>query len=328
MKTAFFRFDASSTIGAGHAIRSCVIADALKEKGWKCCLVTQRNSYEFIQDLKRFEIIDPQDFYDNPVFHDLLVIDHYDIEVTSENYFRPYAKKILVIDDLANRLHECDILLDQTYGRDAKDYKDLVPKHCKILTGIDYVLLRKEFVLLRPKALEKRKNTKEINRILISMGGGDSIKYTLKALKIIAESGFKGELDVVIGLQEKGRTEIENTLKTISNQSKIYVNPNMAQLTYEADLALGAAGSSVWERAYLGLPQVVMMTADNQKFSLSKIRDFCYVMDSNQIKLNIEFSKLINFLNQNFSEHSKKLFSLINLKRTNNIFRFIEEDLA
>ena len=279
IQKALFRFEASPSIGAGHAIRSCVIADALVEDGWISYLVTSKNSYDFIPDLKRFDRVDPEDFYDEPVSHDLLVIDHYDLDITYEQYFRTYAKKILVIDDLANRNHDCDILLDQTYGRNAKDYQDLVPENCKILTGSDYVLLRKAFIEMRPKALEKRRKTKEIKRILISMGGSDPQNHTLQALEMIKETGFKGEIDIVLGFKEKSKTAILDFLKGTPNFYRVHVNPNIAQLMYEADLCIGASGSSVWERCCLGLPQVVRQTAKNQSeilelFSYHKDKDF------------------------------------------------------
>lgn len=208
-KTAFFRFEASPTIGAGHAIRSCVIADALVGRGWECCAVTTKTSYEFIKSLERFKRIEPDQFYENPVVCDLFVVDNYDLDQTYEQHFRPFAQKILVIDDLANRPHECDVLVDQTYGRAANDYKSLVPDSCVILTGGDYALIRKEFVELRPKALEKRRNTTEIKRILVSLGGSDSQNYTAKVLDIIQHSEFKGSVDIVLGFSGQNNEIIQ-----------------------------------------------------------------------------------------------------------------------
>ena len=170
----------------------------------------------------------------------------------------------MIIDDLANRKHECDILLDQTYGRDLNDYKGLVPEKCKILAGSDYVLLRPEFVKLRPKALEKRRNTKEIKRILISLGGSDPNCYTLKALELVKESGFDGIVDVVLGFSENNVEKIQQYVNSMVNKVNIHSNANMASLIYEADLAIGAAGSSVWERCCLGLRQYLIQTAENQ----------------------------------------------------------------
>lgn len=274
MKKAFFRFEASSAIGAGHAVRSCVIADRLFEEGWECFLVTSKESYDFIPDLKRFHRINPEDFYEKPESHDLLVIDHYDLDINYEKHFRVHANKIMVIDDLANRYHDCDVLLDQTYGREVQDYKKFVPEHCQILTGSDYVLLRKEFVAMRTKALEKRKQTKKIERILISMGGGDSGAFTIKALEKIKDASFLGHIDIVLGFQACQKSDVEAFIKTLPNSYTIHVNPDMAELMYKADLSIGAAGSSVWERCCLGLPQILIQTADNQTFSFSKISKF------------------------------------------------------
>jgi UDP-2,4-diacetamido-2,4,6-trideoxy-beta-L-altropyranose hydrolase len=280
-KLAIFRFEASPTIGAGHAIRSIVLSDALVEEGWFCKVVTTLTTYDFIPKLGRFERIEPDDFQNIPCKCDLLVIDNYELDHTYESQFRSYAKKIMVIDDLANRKHDCDILLDQTYGRDAGDYKDLVPQHCKTLAGSDYVLLRKEFIKLRPIALEKRRNITEVKRILVSMGGSDPKNYTLKALEIIKESGFRGEIDIVLGFKPSNLEAVKSCIATLPNNCTIHLDADMAKLMYEADLAIGAAGSSVWERCCLGLPQVLIVIANNQKQIYENLINsaFCYSTD-------------------------------------------------
>ena len=293
-KTAFFRFEASPTIGAGHAIRSCVIADALVERGLECFIVTTETSYELIKSLARFDRIDPDQFYKHPVSCDLLVVDNYDLDQTYEQHFRPFAQKILVIDDLANRPHECDVLVDQTYGRAANDYKSLVPDSCVILTGGDYALIRKEFRELRPKALEKRRNTTEIKRVLISMGGGDVIHWTIEALKMLNGVDFKGEIDIAIGFSVEDKSSIDQFIKTLSNKVIVHVNGNMPELNYNADFAIGAAGSSVWERACLGLPQFLIMTADNQKEIVKLFSD-------------VNFSELYARLQNNYQNYKNYL---------------------
>jgi UDP-2,4-diacetamido-2,4,6-trideoxy-beta-L-altropyranose hydrolase len=264
MKTAFFSFEASLSIGAGHAIRSTVLADALTELGWDCKIVSSKETYDFIQTLDRFKRIDPNTLHQNPEVCDLLVIDNYNLDYNYEKHFRPYAKKIMVIDDLANKKHDCDILLDQTYERNQGSYKNLVPKNCKILVGSDYVLLRKEFTQLRPRALEKRQKTKEIKRILVSMGGTDPKNYTLKALDMIKESSFKGDVDIVLGFAAPNIESVKKQIINMPNECTIHQNADMPKLIYEADLAIGAAGSSVWERCCLGIKQFVFKTAENQ----------------------------------------------------------------
>jgi UDP-2,4-diacetamido-2,4,6-trideoxy-beta-L-altropyranose hydrolase len=264
-KKAFFRVEASPLIGAGHAMRCGVLADALSEKEWICYFVTSQEAYDFIPALSRFERVDPDKFYESPVAADLLVVDHYNLDASYESHFRPHAQKIMVIDDLADRPHDCDILLDQTYGRDSNDYSSLVPMRCEILAGSEYVLLRPEFVRLRPQALEKRKNTTGIKKILVSMGGSDPKNFTLEALKLIKESRFKGDIDVALGFSAPHIEELKAFVETMQNQVVFHINANMAQLVYEADLAIGAGGTSVWERCCLGLPSVLMLTANNQQ---------------------------------------------------------------
>jgi UDP-2,4-diacetamido-2,4,6-trideoxy-beta-L-altropyranose hydrolase len=272
-KTAFFRFEASTTIGAGHAIRSCVIADALVNIGWECSCVTSAISYEFIPDLNRFKRIEPNFFELGELVCDLLVIDHYGLDIEYEKNIRKFSKKIWIVDDLANRAHDCDLLIDQTYGRNPDDYKKLVPDYCKVLAGSDYILLREDFIKLRPKALNKRKNTKKIERILICMGGSDPKNYTLKALELIKESNFKGTIDIVLGFTENNKSVIESYAKNLVNQSFFYTNAKMSDLILQADLAIGASGSGLWERYCLGLPSVLMITADNQKVIYNTLRE-------------------------------------------------------
>ncbi|WP_051908797.1 UDP-2,4-diacetamido-2,4,6-trideoxy-beta-L-altropyranose hydrolase [Candidatus Odyssella acanthamoebae] len=263
-KKAFFRFEASLLIGAGHVIRSCVIADELIARGWECQIITSAESYKFIKILSRFPRLDPSIFEASPQACDLLVIDHYDIDASYESQLRPFSKKIIVIDDLANRPHDCDILLDQTYGRLEEDYRSLVPSSCKILTGIDYVLLRKEIRDLRDKALAKRQSTKDIKRILITMGGSDPKNFTLQALEMIQQSGFSGAIDIVLGFSSENLESVTQFADSLPNKVTIHTNADMPQLMYEADLCIGAAGSGVWERLYLGLPSVLIQTAGNQ----------------------------------------------------------------
>lgn len=318
-KKAFFRFEASPQIGAGHAIRSCVIADALSEKGWDCKIVTSENTYEFIENLKHFERISPEEFFINVPKHDLLVIDNYDLDFSYEAHFRSFASKILVIDDLANRKHECDILIDQTFGRDTKDYDNLVPRNCIVLTGTSYTLLRKQFTDLRAKALKKRKRTKEIKKILISFGGGNQNSGIIEALQMIEKSNCKSDLDIVLGFQDKVQDDIISILKSMPNAYKFHVNPVMAELIYEADLAIGAAGSSVWERSCLGLPQVVVEIADNQNeiaslLSADTLNDIIQKKEASKIQNNLILEidgkgskRLLAYISQIFDNSNKQI---------------------
>jgi UDP-2,4-diacetamido-2,4,6-trideoxy-beta-L-altropyranose hydrolase len=304
-KLAVFRFEASSLIGAGHAIRCSVLINSLISLGWNCVIVTSEKTYEFVKFLNQFKCIDIDSLHARPFQHDLLVVDNYDLDYKYENYFRTHAKKILVIDDLANRKHDCDILLDQTYNRDPKDYKNLVPEHCKILTGNKYTLLRSEFIKLRPRALLKRIATNKIEKILISMGGSELGDYTLQALELINKIKFKGIIDIVLGFTDNNLYKVKQYISSMKNLSKINIFHdinNMAELIYEADLAIGAAGSSVWERCCLGLPSVLLMIASNQKDIYESLihNKICYSYkdlaenDLYNIRFNTNFYNLID----------------------------------
>lgn len=276
-----FRFEASTTIGAGHAIRSMVLATRFKELNWKVQIATKIETYHFISILKEFERIEPESLLDGSQTCDILVIDSYDIDINLEFQFREYANKIIVIDDLANRQHDCDILIDQGYSREENCYKALVPAQCKILVGSDYVMIRSDFYSIKEIAITKRLNTKVIKHILITMGGSDPGNFTELALRDLLETGFDGEIDIITGFKKNPIASLDNLIKSVKNKIEIYTNPKMETLMLKADLAIGASGSSVWERCFLGLPSILYVTAENQKdFYQSLIsNEICYSKD-------------------------------------------------
>lgn len=310
MKIAFFHFEANLQIGAGHAMRSSVLADLLLEKGWRCETVTTQKTYEFIPALNRFTRHDPDAFYQNPVPADLSVFDNYAHHIHYENHYQPYSTKRLVIEDLPNRQHSCDILLDQTYGRLEAAYSTLVPTHCQILAGCDYALLRSEFSKLRSKALDKRKKTQEVKRILISMGGADPNNQTQKALELIADTGFMGAIDIVLGFQAPHQASIQEYINKIPNPCILHSQANMAQLYYEADLAIGAAGGSVWERLCLGLPQFLFQTADNQ----AHIFEQCSAPD---------FKNLYQTLHEDYANYCSHLTPIVDGLGANKVIHYM-----
>lgn len=263
-KIAVFRFEASQKIGAGHAIRSSVLADYLQNLNYVIYIASSEDTYNFIPHLSIYKRIEPEKLIENDFLCDILFIDSYDIDIKLETQYRKHAKKIVVIDDLANRNHDCDVLIDQTYGRKKTDYKNLTPSHSLLLTGIDYILVRNEFLKIKNKVDFKRKETKQINRILITMGGSDPNNYTIKALQEIEKSNFNGFIDIVLGFNSENYNYFLNYEKSISKKIQIHINADMPDLIYKADLSLGASGSGIWERLFLSLPSVLYVTADNQ----------------------------------------------------------------
>ena len=139
---------------------------------------------------------------------DWLIVDHYSLDCQWESALRRYAKHIMVIDDLANRKHDCDLLLDQNCYLDMENrYTDLAPWHCNLLLGPKYALLRKEFVEARKKAKVRDGNVK---RILVFMGGSDPANETKKALDALNAVKFSGVVDVVVGMQNQYKDEIKD----------------------------------------------------------------------------------------------------------------------
>ena len=208
---------------------------------------------------------------------DRLVVDSYALDIDWEREMRLFADEIFVIDDLANREHDCDILLDQNfYLNKERRYIGLVPEKSKLLLGPQYALLREEFYETR-KCLQKRDG--QIRKILVFYGGSDMTNETIKALNALCSWRRTHPdimVDVVVGVSNPHKEEIaafcSSPMATSWMRFHCQVN-NMAEFMARADLALGAGGSTTWERCFLELPSIVTSVAENQK----KIAEDCAV---------------------------------------------------
>ena len=196
---------------------------------------------------------------------DRLIVDSYALDEQWELMLRPYCKEIMVIDDLANRRHECDILLDQNFylNKDVR-YAGLVPEHCKMLLGPEHALLREEFHEAK-KHLRKRDGN--IKNILVFYGGSDLTNETEKAIKALVQlhdEGYKFTADVITGVSNSRREKIEKICSKYRFLQYYCQVSNMAEFMNKADLMLGAGGSTTWERLYMELPALVTAVAENQ----------------------------------------------------------------
>jgi len=273
-----FRVDASVAVGTGHMIRCLTLAEALKRDGEECVFLSKEekgNLNDFVRG-KGFRCVsvpaDKGEMEDAAASKALVlalekkpswvVVDHYSLGLAWESVVRPGCDKIFVIDDLANRAHDCDLLLDQNYYENADvRYEGKIPARSKTLLGPSYCLLRPEFISAGEKI---RDRVGKIERVLIFMGGSDPTGETQKALRALsAEGGIS--LDVVAGSSNPAVADIAALVKSISQATLHVQTPHMAQLIAAADLAVAAGGSSSWERCVLGLPSLVVLTADNQR---------------------------------------------------------------
>jgi UDP-2,4-diacetamido-2,4,6-trideoxy-beta-L-altropyranose hydrolase len=288
------RVDSSIDIGTGHVMRCLTLANHLKKSAVSIhfiCRELEGNINSLIVDngfqvmvLKKDGYIssslegyekwlsvpwqkDAQDTLEAiktlNIKPDLLIVDHYAIDRNWELEVKPYVRKILVIDDLANRLHSCDFLLDQNFYFNAKErYKDLTPSQTKLILGPSYALLRKEFYLEKEK-LSKKDFTK-INSILIFMGGSDSENITQFILESLCGINNSIHLKVVVGKSNPNKQKVKELIDKLDNAHYFEQVNNMASLMANSDLAIGAGGTSTWERCMLGLPSLTITIAENQ----------------------------------------------------------------
>jgi UDP-2,4-diacetamido-2,4,6-trideoxy-beta-L-altropyranose hydrolase len=283
------RVDASPEIGTGHFMRCFTLAKKLSEMNASIHFISRHMPKYFVSILKEANfqfsflyselgsninelphsawlgVSQEQDALQTLSFlHelvDLIIVDHYALDAKWENYVRYRTKKIMVIDDLADRSHSCDFLLDQNFFFDAqKRYEDLVPSYCMKFFGPEFALLRDEFIFFREKAIVRDGNVK---KILVLMGGIDKFNITFKVIQAINNLNYPIDVDVVVGKQHPALQVINDLCQNKSYRFFIQPN-NLAQLMTESDISIGSSGSTSWERCAVGLPTICFTQASNQ----------------------------------------------------------------
>jgi UDP-2,4-diacetamido-2,4,6-trideoxy-beta-L-altropyranose hydrolase len=301
-----FRTDASLQIGTGHVMRCLTLVEALTAKGAECqfiCRAHEGNLIEVIcgkgfivhtlpivpdarvartahgpkaptTDLVHHPWLAATQAQDSeacaPILAakhpDWLIVDHYALDASWERALAPHYRKLMVIDDLADRNHACDLLLDQTFGRDAADYSHLVPADCRLLCGSQYALLRPEFAALRSYSLQRRARP-ALRELLITMGGVDKDNATGQVLQALRACPLPADcrITVVMGATAPWLEEVRTQAQEMPWLTRVRVGvSDMAQLMANSDLAIGAAGATSWERCCLGVPTIMLVLAENQ----------------------------------------------------------------
>jgi UDP-2,4-diacetamido-2,4,6-trideoxy-beta-L-altropyranose hydrolase len=298
--TVIFRTDASLEIGTGHVMRCLTLALGLSKAGSSVGFLCREQDGSLIDLIKSFGFsvcalppLSQQDAVkisetDLPyavwlgcnwqvdVEHcravlcdpvDWIIVDHYALDYRWEKAMRDKCHKMMCIDDLADRVHECDLLLDQNLGRTEKHYRELVSPETRLLLGPQYALLRGEFAEWRNFSLNKRKQP-QLRHLLVTMGGVDSDNMTAVILKIIDKSQFVGleHITVVLGPHAPWTDNVKELASKMSLSVTILSSVNnMAELMARSDLAIGAGGTTTWERCCLGIPTVIISLAANQR---------------------------------------------------------------
>lgn len=294
------RCDASMAIGSGHVMRCAALAAVLREKGATVDFVSRdlsvlmRNRIAAISGAKVHVLSGRSrqtaaDEEAGPVLRhrdwlpvtqaadaadtlqimrsgprpDWLVVDHYALDVRWEQVLRPHVDRIFAIDDLSDRDHDCDILLDQNFFlKPARRYAGRIPRGTHLLLGPRFALLRPEFGAARER-LPKRSGA--LRRLFVTFGSYDPTNQTALALRAIDAAGLDGVItDVVIGQDNPHLAEIETYCRARPHY-RLHIDPvNMAALIATADLAIGASGATNWERCCLRLPTILISVAENQ----------------------------------------------------------------
>jgi len=270
-----FRVDASQAIGAGHVMRCLALAQALAGNTLEfVCRRSDGDLAEMIAKaghrLHRLAGNAAQDAAGTlaaiqsgaPGKPDWLIVDHYGIDAGWHAALRPHVGRILAIDDLADRDHDCDVLLDQNLAPgEEQRYDGRLPAGCRVLAGLRYALLREEFQRLRRKVMPRS----ALRQLLISFGGADAGNHTERALAALTRPELSGlAVDVVLGMSYPHAARIRERCAGIPAATLIEDPGRLAGCMAKADLAIGAAGNSLWERACLGLPSIVVAVAPNQ----------------------------------------------------------------
>lgn len=286
-----FRVDASIAIGAGHVMRCLTLAQALRNDAY-CEFIISSSGAALSSKIEasgyNVHVID--DIDNDPAQHaantlavmspetDLIIIDHYSLDARYETRLYKKVSGVMAIDDLANRKHHCDLLLDgNLLPNSTSRYEGLVPKDCITLLGPHYALLREEFYAASPKrtakgnpnhipniALETNEKEKR-KRILVCFGGTDPENVTDKTLSAISKlDATLFDVDVVIGSQHVDYAQIVTKVAQFPTMTLHVDTTKMAVLMQHATIMIGAGGSMHWERCVSALPSIVITLAANQ----------------------------------------------------------------
>ncbi len=298
------RCDASIRIGVGHVLRCLTLANQISSQGYAeihfICREEQGHLAEFISE-QGYQVVllrkekddlcsfswqeDAKQVLKNlPVARaDWLIVDHYKIDEHWELMLRPVVNHIMVIDDLADRRHDCDVLLDQNYRLNySYRYDGLVPTNCVKLLGPRHLLLRQEFINARKNL---KRDFSAVRRILVNFGGTDEPNLSMLAVNAILSLQLENIfVDVVVGCTNPHQDKLRLKIRELPSFAMHVQTNRMAELISAADLAIGASGSSTWERCSLGLPSLAIILADNQRDTAKELDEVGIIIDLGEAK--------------------------------------------
>jgi UDP-2,4-diacetamido-2,4,6-trideoxy-beta-L-altropyranose hydrolase len=291
-----FRCDASVEIGSGHLMRCLTLADALKVRGTECLFLAAPSTAAWRGQiearghaLRLLEVMPrspdasaaPDDSSHAAWLPwgweadaaatgaalaaqvDWLVVDHYALDHRWESRLRPKAGRLMVIDDLADRPHACDLLLDHNVTNlGAERYRDRLLPECQRLLGPSFALISPAFAANRPK----RSGSAPVMRALLFVTAGDPLNLTSEIIRKLASPEWSSlQLDVVTGSVNRNLAELRSICAARSGTALHVDTTSMPQLCALADMAIGAAGGAALERCAMALPTLLLVLAANQR---------------------------------------------------------------
>jgi UDP-2,4-diacetamido-2,4,6-trideoxy-beta-L-altropyranose hydrolase len=268
-----FVVDAGPEVGGGHVMRSLTLAQALESRGAMPVFLGPPAMAPvmdgFAPDMPRLAAADLVEAARSQAF-EAVAIDHYAL-AASEHAAISQGRPTLVIDDLADRPLAADLVLDAGPARKAVDYLGLAPESARLLLGPAFAPVRPEFAALRATALAWR--GEPVQRILVSLGLTDLDAITSRLVERIRPRATDIGLDIVLGADAPSLPGLSKVARRDSRLLLHVATPHMARLTAEADIAVGAPGSSTWERCVLGLPSITVILAENQRPAAKALAD-------------------------------------------------------
>lgn len=277
--TLWIRCEASEHIGTGHAMRCQSLAAACRRVGWNACFLTNDVAPKLVPSLKSnrnhtrtgsdFDLANAILEQGNPDA-DWVVWDGYRFDAADHGPLRSKGFRTLVIDDMANRHYDCDLLLDQTLNRSAADYAGRVNSNARLLLGPGFALLRDEFKA-RTAQQSARRCIRPTKRVFVGFGGTDFGGATAKVMQALANEPAHFIVVLGAGAPTSSVAAMRRIMRSNANV-ELHVDPrNYVDLLASCDLALGAAGTSVWERCALKIPSLLAVLADNQRLICAKM---------------------------------------------------------
>ncbi len=250
-------------------MRSLALAQALAARGTVCVFRCGPHGAEIVERYGggQFAVVGGPLSLAAKAF-DALIIDDYQLRAAQETPLRADVRVIMVIDDLADRAHDCDLLLDPGYGRAADDYAGRVPAGARTLLGPGYALLRRQFAELRART---RTQLDAIDRLFINFGLSDVGAVAARAYGALRAVLSSTKVDLVVASDAESLAILRGWAQTDANLTLHIDCHTVGELMAQADAAIGAGGASTWERACLGLPTLAVVVAENQRPMIERL---------------------------------------------------------